>query len=153
MIEIRVHHLFDFARALVDLRFREREYLALTEKGGQSYTSHKSQKLRELFESLTDTTPLKIILGLDYICEGCNDYSEERKECAFPDSLWDCKELFGKIIPVEVVKVEHLKSQYQLWKKLDRLDDCHGYKKQIIAAHHQYRRENPLLPFDSISTP
>ncbi|MFH0701172.1 MAG: hypothetical protein V2A62_01920 [Candidatus Woesearchaeota archaeon] len=142
MLEIRTHHLFDFARTLVDSRFREREYFALIEEGGQSYTPHQSQQLRELFESLTDATHIKIVLGLDYLCNCCDASPEERERCTWTDSVWDCKELFGKITPEEVTTVKHLKEQYQLWKR-SRYQE--GWKKQIIAAHARYRQDNPMI--------
>lgn len=112
MIELRVHHLFDFTKAVISENYR-REYL------GALYSEEQSEKIRIILQSITDATEVKIVTGIDDICRTCpNAEPIPDENCVFPDSIWDAKKIMYKVQPNEVITIGNLRKQYLLYQKM-----------------------------------
>jgi hypothetical protein len=136
IVDIRVHHIYDFTRALISKKFRENVYLALEDQGGYCSTQGEAQKVRELLQSISDDTLVRIVLGPDDLCACCEREKDAiwEEACSWNDSVWDCKEMLGKVEPDEIVSVSYLKNQYHLYQ---RCKDKSNWKKIIAESRRQ----------------
>ncbi len=123
MIELRVHHLYCFTKALISERYR-RQYIR------DSYSERQQQIVKQLLTSITDSTPIRIVTGIDKICRSCNP----DENCRFPDSIWEAKEFMYKIQPNEIVTAGYLKKQYRLFQEVRTNSD---WKRRIIESREQ----------------
>jgi hypothetical protein len=140
-IQLRVHHIYDFIRALEDKKFREKSYLAVRNGNGEMcYTEEEARKLGYLLNSVRDSTIVEVVRGRDDICRICglDEEEKERPACRNLDSLRRCKELIGVAVEGETASIRHLKTQYKLFSKSFRVRKSRWRK--IYQAHRRYRR-------------
>lgn len=123
MIEIRVHHLQDFAKALAHAGFR-RYYV------NDSYSFEQKEAVRALLGS-GDLERVRIVTGLDDICRAC-PYTKPvpDESCLFPDSIWAAKEFMHVVEPDEVVSVGYLRKQYAFYESVRRRQDWKRFIKE-----------------------
>jgi hypothetical protein len=142
-IQLRVHHIYDFIRALEDKNFREKSYLAVgigNGNGEMCYTKEEARKLGYLLNSVRDSMIVEVVRGRDDLCRICG-LSEEEKErpaCMDLDSLRRCRELIGTAVEGETASIRHLKTQYRLFSKSFKVRKSRWRK--IYQAHRRYRR-------------
>lgn len=127
MTEIRVHHLYNFTRALVSERYRNRFIR-------ECYSGEQSKKVARLLKNVQDSTRIKIVTCLDDICRLCPSDVRSKDNCEFPDSVWSAKEFMHKIAPNEVVTAAYLIRQFQLYQRVRRKTN---WKKSISASRTQ----------------
>ena len=141
-IQLRVHHIFDFIRALEDKKFREKSYLAVeigNGNGEMCYTEEEARRLRDLLNSVRGSTIVKVVRGKDDICRICglDEEEKERPACRDLDSLKRCRELIGTAVKGETASIGHLKTQYQLFLRYFLVRKSRFSK--IYQAHIKYR--------------
>jgi len=125
MIELRVHHLYNFTKAIISIQYRRR-YI------NDSYSLEQSRAIQSLLQSAVDLEDVKIVLGIDDVCRAC-PYAlpEPNENCEFPDSIWVAKEFMYKVQPNEIVTIGYLKQQYMFYQQVRRMSD---WKKRIIES-------------------
>jgi len=141
-IILRMHHIYDFVKALMSDDFREKQYLRVDKKfGGDTekgfcYSKEEVGYMRDLLSSVSDDTVVNIIRGMDEICQICTSESKSEKAsiCLNIDPLRNCYKLLGYANLERRVTIGFLKERYLIYNKFGSIKKWKNKKKKWKRA-------------------